>query len=249
MKKCKKCNIGKDMDNFYKSGKYYMSNCKDCVKENRKEYVHLNYDKVRDVQKKSYKKWRENNREEYLNKQSIYRKENSEKIREYCKSYYQNKIDDIKEYRVINSKRIKEYMTEYYKNNKTEILHMNRERNNSRKLVDPLFKLSENIRTLLHNSIRRGGYSKNSKTIEILGCSFEEFKLYIESKFESWMTWENRGLYNGEFNYGWDLDHIIPVSSAKTEEEMIKLNHYTNFQPLCSRVNRDIKKSIIYEIY
>ena len=56
------------------------------------------------------------------------------------------------------------------------------------------------------------------------------------------MNWENYGLYNGEDNYGWDLDHIIPLSSAKSEEEVIQLNHYTNLQPLCSKVNRFIKK-------
>ena len=55
------------------------------------------------------------------------------------------------------------------------------------------------------------------------------------------MNWENRGLYNGELNYGWDLDHIIPICKAKTDEEVYKLNHYTNFQPLCSKINRDIK--------
>lgn len=57
------------------------------------------------------------------------------------------------------------------------------------------------------------------------------------------MNWENRGLYNGEFNHGWDIDHIIPVSSGLSEDELLKLNHYTNFQPLCSKVNRDIKKN------
>jgi hypothetical protein len=56
------------------------------------------------------------------------------------------------------------------------------------------------------------------------------------------MTWDNYGLYNGELNYGWDIDHIKPVSSAKTISELIGLNHYTNLQPLCSKVNRDIKK-------
>ena len=59
------------------------------------------------------------------------------------------------------------------------------------------------------------------------------------------MNWDNQGLYNMELNYGWDLDHIIPLSSATTEEEIIKLNHYTNLQPLCSRVNRDIKRDNI----
>ena len=57
------------------------------------------------------------------------------------------------------------------------------------------------------------------------------------------MNWNNRGLYNGELNYGWDIDHIIPVSYAKNEEELLLLNHYTNLQPLCSKINRDIKRN------
>ena len=60
--------------------------------------------------------------------------------------------------------------------------------------------------------------------------------------FEEWMNWENKGLYNGELKYGWDIDHRIPISSATSEEEMIKLNHYTNLQPLCSYTNRYIKR-------
>ena len=82
-----------------------------------------------------------------------------------------------------------------------------------------------------------------NKTIEILGCSYEDFRIYIESKFECWMTWENHGIYNGELNYGWDIDHIIPLSSVETEEDIIRLNHYTNLQPLCSYTNRYIKRN------
>lgn len=56
------------------------------------------------------------------------------------------------------------------------------------------------------------------------------------------MNWENHGKYNGALNFGWDLDHIIPLATAKCTDDIIKLNHYTNFQPLCSKVNRDIKR-------
>lgn len=49
--------------------------------------------------------------------------------------------------------------------------------------------------------------------------------------------------HNGEKNYGWDIDHIQPLSEAKSKEEIIMLNHYTNLQPLCSKINRDIKKN------
>lgn len=38
------------------------------------------------------------------------------------------------------------------------------------------------------------------------------------------MDWNNQGLYNGEFDYGWDIDHILPISIAITEEDVIKLN-------------------------
>jgi len=94
---------------------------------------------------------------------------------------------------------------------------------------------------MIGNIFRMYNYTKKSTTYEILGCTIEEFKLHLESNFESWMNWDNRGLYNGELNYGWDIDHIIPISSATSEEDVIRLNHYTNLQPLCSYVNRYIK--------
>lgn len=59
------------------------------------------------------------------------------------------------------------------------------------------------------------------------------------------MTWENRGMYNGELNYGWDIDHKIPLATAINEEDIIRLNHYTNLQPLCSYTNRHIKRDTI----
>lgn len=59
------------------------------------------------------------------------------------------------------------------------------------------------------------------------------------------MTWENRGLYNGELNHGWDIDHITPLSSAKSEEEVYSLSHYSNLQPLDSKINRDVKRNKI----
>ena len=56
------------------------------------------------------------------------------------------------------------------------------------------------------------------------------------------MNWDNYGLYNGEEKYGWDLDHIVPLSSAECEGDIYRLNHYSNIQPLCSYVNRDVKR-------
>lgn len=110
---------------------------------------------------------------------------------------------------------------------------------------NPIIKLKNNISSLIRMSIKGRGYKKNTRTCKILGCSIEEFKIHIESQWEEWMTWDNYGKYNGGKNYGWDFDHKIPISLAKTEKDVIELNHYNNFQPLCSYINRYVKKDKI----
>ena len=52
------------------------------------------------------------------------------------------------------------------------------------------------------------------------------------------MTLDNHGTY-------WEIDHIIPLATATTEEDIIRLNHYTNLQPLEAYYNRHIKKDKI----
>lgn len=223
----------------------------------------LNRLKIRRLKYKEYYQKKKNDillqKKEYYTDNSLIIKEKVKEYSlnnpEYRKEYYKNNKDKF-----INSKnrnkdkndaKLKEYRKEYYENNKEKLklsvdpIKRRIYQNNyikTRKVNDSLFKLKQNIRSIIYNSFRNNGFSKNTKTYIVLGCSYEEFKLYLESKFECWMTWENKGLYNGDFNYGWDVDHIIPISSAKNEEDLIKLNHYTNLQPLCSKINRDIKK-------
>lgn len=103
--------------------------------------------------------------------------------------------------------------------------------------------IKERIQSLICNSFIKKSIIKEELIPNILGCTYEEFKIHIENQFQPWMSWDNYGKYNGELNFGWDFDHIIPISSATSEEEIIKLNHYTNFQPLCSKTNRYIKKN------
>jgi len=114
---------------------------------------------------------------------------------------------------------------------------------------DPTFKLANNVRKAITSSFIncvKGRYTKNSKTENIIKITSHEFRSKIESQFLNWMSWDNYGKYNANINYGFDLDHIIPISYAKTEEEIYLLNHWSNFQPLCSKVNRDIKKAVLY---
>lgn len=171
------------------------------------------------------------NREGHLRRVKKYNKNNPEIIKERKRIFHKNNKDKINKTRRI-----------YREKNKDLINKRQREYFNKKFKDDFLFKLKQNIRNSIKMSFKSKKFYKNSKTIKILGCSFSEFKSYLESKFEHWMNWDNHGVYTGEVNSGWDIDHIIPVSSAKTEGELIKLNHYTNLQPLCSKVNRDIKK-------
>ena len=231
MKKCSKCNSEYDFSNFYKdksSKDGYRCDCKNCAK--------LYRDNNKDYQKE-------------------YGKENKDKIRKYGKcrgynpeekrKYYLSKKEDILIKRKINYLNNREsklkYQKEYQQNNKVK---RNKHLSERRK-TDDLFRLITNIRNLINNSFYDMNYSKTSRTQEILGCSFEELKSYLELKFEPWMTWKNRGIYNGELNNGWDIDHIIPLSEAISVDDIVKLNHYTNLQPLCSKINRDIKKNNI----
>jgi hypothetical protein len=217
-KKCNKCNEIKCITEYHKNGKYYYSICKQC----KKEYRNDNYEHESELRKKR----------DIINKDKI-----NEKKREYRKGYI------YQQYKINNSEKKREYNKNYYKENKYKVNKQKLEYIKNKYKTNNLFRLIQNIRRSISLSFKNNGFIKNGRTHDILGCTFEEFKLHLESKFEPWMTWDNYGLYNGELNYGWDIDHIIPSSSAINENDIIKLNHYTNLQPLCSKINRDIKKN------
>jgi hypothetical protein len=234
---CKKCFIDKEKDEFYKNKKIkggYENKCKHCVLEERsskkdinslynKEYYINNKDKI-------YFNRIDKNKEYYINNKELISFKNKEYYiinKETIQSRNKKWVDENKEY-------ISEYKKEY--NIKYKSIRNKRHTDNI--INNPLYRLKHNIRGIVSKSIKY----KNDKTIDIIGCSFYELKIHLESKFEDWMTWENYGKYNGELNYGWDIDHKTPLSSAFSEDDVLVLNHYTNLQPLCSKVNRYLKK-------
>jgi hypothetical protein len=165
------------------------------------------------------------------------RLEKKEKKRKYLKEYY-----------LKNKRKISENSREYFQKNKEKRLKQNNDRYKKRRAEEPIYKLITNLKRNIRAVIVKQRLNKKSKTLVILGCSYQEFKLHLQSQFEPWMNWSNYGLYNGDVNYGWDIDHIMPLSSAKTEEEIIKLNHYANLRPLCSFVNRVVKRDNVLTV-
>lgn len=225
MKVCCKCKEIKEFESFGKlksSKDGYRYDCKDC----RKKYSENNKNKIKEYKKNYY----ELNKEKYNKRSNKWYIDNLELKKEYDKEYVRKNKDrrseTYKKWRSENIEKIREYKKSYYHN-----IIVN----------DPDKKIRVNAR----NIVKRFINNKNKNTSEIIGCSYEYLREYIESKFEDWMTWENYGKYNGDFNYGWDIDHIIPLSSANSDEEVMSLNHYTNLQPLCSKINRDVKKDKI----
>ena len=102
---------------------------------------------------------------------------------------------------------------------------------------NPSFKIMSNMGNQLRAAIK----DKNKKTcssLQYLGCSIEEWRTYLESKFTKNMNWENHGVV-------WDIDHIIPLSSFDftIEDNIYKAFNYTNTQPLDSYINRHVKRN------
>lgn len=226
MKRCNRCGEEKDVNSYNirrASRDGLTSTCKDCNKEKCKKYKEENKEKISAYNKKYQSE------NYYIGKYSGRDKDRylTEEYQSWLKSYKENNREKLK-----NDRRL------FYLNNKKYFLSYRKNRCEN----DKVYHLSIIIRTMISNSISSKNFTKRSRTQKILGCTFVEIKLYLESKFESWMTWDNYGKYNGELNYGWDIDHIVPISSAKTEEDIIELNHFTNLQPLCSYTNRHIKK-------
>jgi hypothetical protein len=160
------------------------------------------------------KKWRDKNPESVYNRHKKWREENPEKVKEIKKNWLDKNPEKRKEYR------------ENYKLRKHE-------RRKERRDNDPLFNLTNRLRCRLWKYLKILNITKKNKTFDIVGCSSEFLKEHLETQFTDGMTWDNRS--------EWHIDHIIPLSSAKTEDELYKLCHYENLQPLWAEDN--LKKS------
>lgn len=142
----------------------------------------------------------------------------------------------IKAYREANKDKIKAQNKSYREANKDKRSAYQNSYIRQRRKSDPLYKLKHNLRSRTSLAFKNKGYSKNTKTQEMLGVDWEVSKTHIERQFKKGMSWDNYG--------DWHIDHIIPLASANTEKRLKELCHYTNLQPLWAEDNLSKKDNI-----
>lgn len=256
-KTCSKCGKTKPIIDFYKrkrskdgasvwckkccsawAAEHYQRN-KEKINEQHAEYRLKNYEQVRAHQKeyyyseegqrkaKEYRKthreqqrkreqeWRSKNREHYRKKQNEHYHKNKEKHKEWHKKWRDSHKEQVKE----SNKRYREENKEKINQSHIERLHN-----------DSTYKMKEQTRNMIRYVFRSKSHHKTSHTVEILGCGLDFFCQYLLD------TWEkNYGEpWNGE---PYHIDHIIPLATAKTEEDVLRLCHYTNLQMLTPHDN------------
>lgn len=152
------------------------------------------------------------NKAKKLEKQAEYSNTHKEEKRTYNKKYFEINKESIaikkNDYRLKN----KEKINMHIKNKRKENIG---------------FRLACSLRKRLYSTMKTQNSHKNVKSLILIGCTSNELKNYLESKFLPTMTWDNYGAY-------WHIDHIIPCASFNLvdEEEQKKCFHYTNLQPL-----------------
>jgi len=219
MKKCSKCGELKEFSEFHKS-----RNHKDGHKPRCKICRNITNKKHREENPEYYKKWRDGNKDYVKDYNDKYREENKEVLDKKKKEYVEANKELVaarkKAWYEKNKERVLEKKKKYYEENKKEIIA--REQMYIKNSVSA--KIRKILRTRLYQAVKKG-YRAGS-AVRDLGCSIEDFKMYLEEKFLSGMSWDNYGK--------WHIDHVLPLSSfdLTSRGQVKKACHYTNLQPL-----------------
>ena len=161
--------------------------------------------RCRECQAKRDIEYRERNKEKIRIRKKKWREKNKEAKKEYDSKWRRENKEKKARYQKIWKDRNKEHINKYNKK--------------------PLVRIAKSCRGRIASVLKRTNHCKaGSRTFEIIGCTQDDLILHIESKFTKGMTLDNHG--------EWHIDHIVPLSSAKTKDDIILLCHYTNLQPL-----------------
>jgi hypothetical protein len=152
------------------------------------------------------------------------------KNKKYSQDNKQSILDNKKKYYLLNRDKILQQKREYQASHRVSIRNRKRKYNETYYLI-PNVRLSRLLRCRIKNAVDKQFGNKAYKSVELLGCSVDECRKWLESKFLPGMSWENSG--------DWHIDHIQPCASfdLTKPEEQLKCFHYTNLQPLWGEDN------------
>lgn len=122
----------------------------------------------------------------------------------------------------------------YIENNREKVRAYYRERRKN----DPLFQIKARYRGLLAKAMQRNGFKKDSLSMKILGCDWDQLRAHIEKQFTKGMSWDRLPELH--------LDHLVPMSTAKTEEDVIALSHFTNIRPMWAKDNMKKSSKVLF---
>lgn len=175
---------------------------------------------------------------------------------QWCKSC---KADSTKIWRIKNKDKEKKKKKEWKQNNKDMVNAANKrwriknkdkkkeadqKYQNNRRKIDVKYRIKVNLRSRLYMALKNN--AKRTKTLDLLGCSIEDFKKHLELQFDDKMSWDNYGFGNDK----WNIDHIVPCSyfdfSNQKDQELCF--SYINMRPMwqidnfkkASKINNDI---------
>lgn len=238
-KLCRVCKAEKPLTEFRfrnDSGKY-RDECKECCNKRSREYRLAHKERIKELNKK----YREEHREELAKYSKEYQQKHLDKFREYNKKYRDNLTDEQKQIQAERWERYRERWKDdpTYKEKRRAWNRESTKRRRkkitayeeSRKQYDPIFKLKKQIRNEIRASFNRRGYIRSEHTEEIVGCKLDYLYRHL------CMTYLIR--YGEEYDGKTivHIDHIKPLSEAKTEEEVIRLCRYDNLQLLKAKDN------------
>lgn len=212
---CGNCRAWKFLDDFYKDSTKTNSNseghCTKC-KQCEQDRGKVRYENnSKDMKEKAKKVWHGPNHEHNLEVKRATRLKNLEKYRQASRMWHQ-----------LNKEWDNNYRRERYKSN-------------------PQFKIAVLCRSRIKEALKHQSAVKSNHSIDLLGCTWEEHKEFLESKFEEGMTWENIGVYKADMEPKtvWQIDHITPISSfdLTNPDEQNRAFHYTNTQPMWAEEN------------
>jgi len=186
-----------------------------------------------------------------------YQKEYRDSRKEQSKLYDQSRYAQNKEYfetknsdyYLENRETIINRSSKYVKDNKEEVKEYRKNYIKNKRNTDVNFNLRSQVSKNINRILRSQGSSKNNSSIlNYLPYSMLALKEHIEKQFESWMNWNNWGLYNATTwndndptTWTWNIDHIIPQSkllyTSMTDSNFVKCWALNNLRPLSAKQN------------